>query len=515
MTVYLLSLKRIFPKPFTAFSVKVGIFLLTLVIGGFLSFPDASSASSEDANKKNKEKTHRIREGLLVNEKWTGDYNGMVQRKQIRVLVAFSKTNYFLDKARQRGVTYEVLKEFEKTLNKKIKKHHLKVEVLFIPVPRDQLMPALIEGRGDLAAASLTITPEREKVVGFTTPLATGVDEVLVTGPNSSKCSKLSDLSGKEIYVRASSSYHESLLRVNESFKKSDLPPIKIIPANEYLEAEDLLEMVNAGLIPATVVDSYLAEFWSQIFDKMILHPEIPVNKGGRIAWMIRKNNPEFRKVLNDFVNKHKIGTLFGNIMFKRYLKSTKWVQNPLNKEDRKRFDETVKLFQKYAGKYGLDWLLVAAQAYQESKIDQNVRSPAGAVGVMQLLPTTAAGNPVNIQDIEKVENNIHAGVKYLRFIIDKYYKDEKMDVFNKALFAFASYNAGPSRISTLRRKTAKMGLNPNIWFDNVEVAAAKDIGRETVQYVRNIFKYYIAYTLILEKMKKKEQAKKGRLEGK
>jgi len=190
--------------------------------------------------------------------------------------------------------------------------------------------------------------------------------------------------------------------------------------------------------------------------------------------------------------------------MFKRYFQSTKWTRNCLTDEDLGRFKAAVGYFKKYGKKYGFDWLMIAALAYQESRIDQSKRSPAGAVGVMQILPDTAAGDPINISNIEEMENNINAGVKYLRWIYENYFENEDMDRLNKLLFTFASYNAGPSRVKRLQKEASKMGLDPNIWFRNVEVVAAKKIGRETVQYVSNIYKYYVAYRIITDQRTKK-----------
>ena len=197
-----------------------------------------------------------------------------------------------------------------------------------------------------------------------------------------------------------------------------------------------------------------------------------------------------------------------GNILFKRYLKSTKWVQNSLSDEEMQRFKEAIQFFKKYAEMYDFDWLVVAALAYQESRIDQSRRSQAGAIGVMQLLPSTATDRNVGIQNIEEIENNIHAGVKYLRFIVDRYYAKEPMDRLNKGLFAFASYNAGPAKVAKLRKEAREMGLDPNVWFRNVEIVAAKRIGRETVQYVSNIYKYYVAYRLIADQLTVKKDIK-------
>ena len=443
---------------------------------------------------------------LPLVQKWLGDFDGMAERREIRALVVYSQTFYFLDQGRQRGATYELLKQFEKFVNQKLKTKTLKFKVLFIPVTRDQLIPWLVEGRGDIAAANLTITPLRQKQVDFSDPLNRDVKELLVTGPSAPPVKSLDDLAGKEIHVRPSSSYYESLMQLNQSFQKAGKKKMNLVAADEMFEDEDLLQMVNAGLIPMIIVDSHKAQFWEQIFDKIKVHADIAVRTGGEIAWAFRKDSPKLKAVVNEFVKDHKKGTLMGNMLLKRYLRDTKYVKNSSSQEEMKKFRSMVALFEKYAGQYDFDYLMVGAQAYQESGLDHSKRSPAGAVGVMQLLPSTAADPNVGIPDIEKLDKNIHAGTKYLRFIVDRYFKEEAMNPVNKMLFAFASYNAGPARVSGLRNKAAKMGLDPNVWFHNVEVVAAKEIGRETVQYVSNIYKYYIVYRRLVDQRDKKEQ---------
>ncbi|MEN8691622.1 MAG: lytic transglycosylase F [Desulfobacterales bacterium] len=451
-------------------------------------------------------------EFISLDEKWLGDFGGMAKRREIRVLVVYSKTFYFMDQGRQRGATYELLKQFEKFINKKLKTKTLKLRVLFIPVRRDQLIPWLVDGRGDIAAANLTITPQRLKQVDFSDPLAAGVKELLVSGSAAPAVKNLDDLAGKKIHVRRSSSYFESLMQLNQSFQQAGKPKMNLVIADEIFEDEDLLEMVNAGLIPMIVMDSHKAEFWEQIFDHIKVHPDIAVRSGGEIAWAFRKASPKLKAVVNEFVKGHKKGTLFGNILLKRYLRDTKYVKNSIEQKELEKFEAMVTLFEKYAGQYDFDYLMISAQAYQESGLDHSKRSSAGAVGVMQMLPSTAADPNVGIPDIEKLDRNIHAGTKYLRFIVDRYFKDEAMDDANKMLFAFASYNAGPARVISLRDKAAKMGLDPNVWFHNVEVVAAKEIGRETVQYVSNIYKYYIAYRMVVNQLEKKEKLMKEHL---
>ena len=167
-------------------------------------------------------------------------------------------------------------------------------------------------------------------------------------------------------------------------------------------------------------------------------------------------------------------------------------------------------MFKKYGQQYDFDWLMIAAQGYQESQLDQSARSPRGAIGVMQLMPKTAADPTVGIPDIESVDNNIHAGVKYLRTLVDKYLDDPALDRKNRTLMAFAAYNAGPGNLRKFRKLAAESGLDPNVWFHNVEHAAAEIVGRETVQYVANIYKYYVAYRLATERHEERTKAKQG-----
>ena len=236
--------------------------------------------------------------------------------------------------------------------------------------------------------------------------------------------------------------------------------------------------------------------------------PAVALRTNAEIAWAIRKDSPELKKVLDTFVAKNRIGTMTGNMLFKRYLQNTRWAKGATNKEDLRRFNELTALFKKYSTQYDFDWLLMVAQGYQESRLDQTTRSPVGAIGVMQVMPTTAGDKNVAIKDIHLTEPNIHAGVKYMRFLVNQYFDEPGIDRFNRHLFAFAAYNAGPNRITRLRTEAAAKGLDPNKWFNNVEVVVAEDVGRETVQYVSNIYKYYIAYKLTIERAQQRESAK-------
>ena len=435
---------------------------------------------------------------------WKGDLDGMIKRRYIRVATTYSKTNYFIDMGTQRGTVYESFKLFEDQLNAKLKTKHLRVNVVFIPMSRDELLRAVVEGRADVAAAALTVTPERQALVDFSQATRTDVDEIVVTGPGAPKIAVIDDLAGREVFVQKSSSYYQSLTALNAKLKSQGKKQVTIKLAPEELEAEDLLEMVNAGLMKISVVDNYLAEFWKQLLPALVLHPEVALRTGGQLAVAMRKNSPQMMAAANEWIKKNGPKTMFGNLMTQRYLKSTKLVKSATSEAEMKRFQAITAFFRKYADKYQLDYLLMAAQGYQESGLDQNAKSRAGAIGVMQVMPRTA--KELQVGNIRRVENNIHAGVKYIRFMIDKYYANEPMDQLNKGLFAFASYNAGPTRIKELRLEAQKRGLNQNVWFNNVEQIASERIGRETVTYVSNIYKYYVAYRIAIDELAERKQ---------
>ena len=460
---------------------------------------DAATGSGNAATEPNAEGPQQLDSfdsELWLDREWVGDLDGMVERGGVRALVVYSLGQYFLDGATQRGVTYEALAEFEKFLNQQLGPGTLKVGVLIIPVQRDELLPALERGLGDIAAANLTITQSRLERVDFSNPLLSDVRELVVTGPTTGGPRSLDDLAGREVHVRCSSSYWRSLEKLNDDLRSRGRKPVRLVPAEEFLQDEDLLEMVNAGLLPATIVDSHKAVFWAGIFDNIRVHQDLAVRTGGQIGWAFRKDSPQLAENINAFVGGHKKGTLLANVVLNRYLKGTSWARNALAGEDRNRFESMVGIFRKYGEQYDFDHLMLAALAYQESRLDQSARSTAGAVGIMQVLPSTAADANVGIPDITDLENNIHAGTKYLRFLRDRYFSDPAIDPLNQTLFTFAAYNAGPARVARLREEASGAGLDPNEWFGSVEHVAAKRIGRETVQYVSNIAKYWVAYRL-------------------
>jgi len=432
---------------------------------------------------------------------WIGDLDGMVERRAIRVLVVHSGYFYFFDRGQPRGVTADMLGEFERFVNRKLKRARLPVYVVPIPVTRERLIPDLLSGGADLVAANLTVTPGRSAQVEFSTPLYRGVNEIVVTGPAQSGLRGVDDLAGKEVFVRASSSYFENLSKMVQGFQASGMTPPRIRLIDEVLEDEDVLEMVNAGIYGITVMDDVKARFWSQALERVVLHEDLVIHANGDIAWAMRPGSHQLRALVDEFVATHGKGTLFGNVVYAKYVSDDRWMKalssspDPLDS-----LGPMAGLFQEYGQRYGFDWLELAAQAFQESGLDNSRRSPVGAVGVMQVRPSTASDPNVAVEDVHLLENNIHAGAKYLRSVADRYFADASVHPLDQWLLAVAAYNAGPARIERMRRLAEEQGYDPTVWFDNVEVIVARHIGRETVRYVSNIYKYYVAYKLAWER---------------
>jgi membrane-bound lytic murein transglycosylase MltF len=446
---------------------------------------------------------------LPVNfDKHTGDLDEMLKRKNIRALVIPNPIGFFYDQGQPHGAMYETMEDFQRFANKQLKLGNPGVKVTFLPVAPGQAEAALASGMGDVLVNGIVVTPEREKKFAFSTPIMTGVNQVVLSGPDFGTVSSVSDLSGKTIYVNPLTTYYQNLQKVNEELRKSGKKPIDIKTADKNLGDDDLIQMVHAGLLPATVTTTQRAELWSKVFDNLRPQSAVPIATNMTLAMVMRQNNPQLKQLLDQYLSTHAVGTSFGNTLMRRYLQNTKWVTNSTSQEDMQRFLITVDLFKKYAAEYDFDYLMLAAQGYQESMLQQDRKSPRGAVGIMQVQPKYAAAAPISIPNVTNADGNIHAGAKMLRNIADTYLNDPKLDPVNRTLLTFASYNAGPNRIVRLRKEAADMGLNPNVWFGNVELVAAKDIGQETVTYVGNIYKYYVAYKLALEQQQLRQKAK-------
>lgn len=432
-----------------------------------------------------------------ITQPWTGDFDGMVRRRVVRILTPYSKTHYFIEKGVARGIVYDFGMKIEGEINRILgTRPAAKVHVVFVPTERHRLHQALVEGRGDIIGSNLSVTPEWTQRVDFTVPGQTNVDKILVTGPQSRTIARVADLAGMPVSVREGSAELEGVLAMNVRLTNDGHRPavVRVLPRD--LEDEGVLEMVHAGLVEASVIDDVIGRFWAGVLPGLTLHRDIVVQPGVAIAWAVRKNSPGLLAVLNPIVEANKVGTLFGNMALQTYLRSATSVKRGTSLANLARFRRLQEIFRRYARRYDVDYLLMMAQAFQESGLDHRATSSRGALGVMQVMPAT--GLEMNVGDIRQLEANVHAGVKYVRVIMDRHLHGASMNRLDMTLFAFAAYNCGPERLRRLRRETARRGLDPDVWFNNVEQVAGEVVGRQTVDYVSNIYKYYVAYKLTI-----------------
>lgn len=434
-----------------------------------------------------------------VSESFTGDFDAVRARGVLRVLVSYSRTNFFLAEGRLRGFEYEMFHELQKQLAAEETGDRPPLQIAFIPLPFEQLLPALVAGHGDVAAASLTVTPDRQRMVAFTEPYQTCVDQVLVSHVGLPAVHDWSDLAGQQIHVVAGSSFVDQLESLNAELVAAGKEPLTIVPAARGLHAEDLLELVHSGAYGYTVADGFLAELWSSVLDGIRLEHEVVLGTGAELAWAVRPENSQLKAKLDGFIRANKRGSLIGNVLFKRYYGAEQWIANPLLEVERSKLGPFLEPLQRHAAEFGFDWRLIAAQAFQESRLDPQCVSSAGAIGLMQLLPSTAA--EMGVYEPTDPERNLYAGIKYLGWLRRRFFDEPQLSAEVQLDFCLAAYNAGPSRVKRWRAAAPGRGLDPDRWFGHVELLALEDLGVEPVRYVGNINKYYVLFTLSLESL--------------
>ena len=473
---------------------------------GMFAFASAGQGQSPPETESSKP-----RQLVIANKPWTGDFDKMLERRMIRVYAPFSRSLYFSDKGRERGIAVELVRDWERYLNVKYAKQLGKrpLTIYIAPATRDKLLPYVEYGLGDVAIGNLTITDERLRQVDFV-PGDEGrrtINEFVLTGSKSPELKSIDDLAGKRVHVRKASSYYESLQALNDRFKKENKAEIQLHLVPDSLEDEDLMEMLDAGLIELIVVDDWKAHMWAQVLPKIEVRTDLVLRANAKTGWAIRKDSPKLQAEIDDFFRNWAMKQGVADYRMNVYMKRVKELKDPTASADYKRFRETLALFEKYGDKYNFDPLMLAAQGYQESQLDQSAKSAVGAIGVMQLMPAT--GEQMKVGDIKVTESNIHAGAKYMDQLMTKYFADANFSEGNRPLFAFASYNCGPGNVSKARKEAGRRNLDPDKWFNNVELVVAQQIGTETTTYVRNIYKYYVAYRLLLDAQAEASKARR------
>jgi membrane-bound lytic murein transglycosylase MltF len=428
---------------------------------------------------------------------WKGDFDGMIERRYVRVLAPYSRTFFFNELGRERGYAADLVRVVEGYLNTTLAAQLGKRPLTFILIPttRDKLLTGVTEGIGDIAV-NVAVSDERKQQVDFIVPSdAPPMAEVVLTGPKSPVIATVDDLSGKTVHARPSSLYYQDVVALSEKFKKAGKAPVNLVSVPDALEDEDMMEMLNLGLLEVILVDDLVANMWAKILPKITVHNDLVLRKG-TVGWAVRKNSPSLQQaVMEAYVTAIQRTPKTLSDRLARYSGRVKQLQDPTGSADYARYEQTFSLFQKYGARYAFDPLMLAAQGFQESRLSQDARSPVGAIGIMQLMPAT--GKELQVGDILVADPNVHAGTKYMDQLVAKEYPGAAFDEVNRSLFAFAAYNCGPGNMTKIREAAAARGLNPNVWFNNVEIVTAEKIGIETTTYVRNIYKYYVSYKLL------------------
>jgi len=459
-----------------------------------------SDASPVTSGSQVREAQHPL--GAHLEEQYRGGLESVLERRYLRVLTSRSSFDYFLHQGGVGGFQYEMVRAFVQHLNRKYKQGRNELDIQFelLPVSSDQLIPQLLEGRGDMIAARLTITPSRENRVRFSIPYRK-VDEVVVTSLDPLPFQELEDLAGFRFAVRETSSYHDSLLAFNRRLTEKGLAPVEILIVPEAIETEAILQRLALGEYEFTVVDSLLSESAAAVFEGLVPLPLLKLREGGELAWATDPRHELLMREIDTFLPQYREGSLLGNMAKRAYFEIHEDLRLRLIQQAPKELSPYDSLFRKYAEKFAFDWRLLAAVAYQESKFDQKTRNRSGATGIFQIKPMTAQEKYIAIPEISgplNVENNIHAGVKYLAWIKGRYFEVvDEMSESNRIRMMLAAYNAGPARLIKARAHAAKMGLDPNRWFRNVELALLDMKKREPVKYVSEVNKRYVSYLLL------------------
>lgn len=380
------------------------------------------------------------------------DLDAIKKRGSLRMLTRNNAISYFLHKGQQQGFDYELLRLFAKD-------HGLRLDVV-VPPEASDLIPWLLEGKGDVIAAQLTITDARKEQVAFSTPYLSA-DEVIVQRVGTPPLASLADLKGKTIHVRKSSSFKSTLDALQAAHG-----PFTVVDAPEGTETEELIAQVGRGEIPLTVADSTLAAVETAYRSDVAV--TLPLKSGVQIGYATRPGSKKLQGALDAFVKKRFRGLEY-NVLKKQYFENRRVIIAGRDADVRATgsvsdFDALMK---ERARQYGLDWRLLAAQAYQESRFDPKAKSWVGAQGLFQVMPAT--GREMGFTDLEDPQQGVHAGAQYMAKLIDSF--DSRIPFKQRVRFALAAYNAGRGHVEDARLLAAEQGLDPNRWFGNVERA--------------------------------------------
>lgn len=493
------------------------IALIALGMGGIWFWPDHNPAQAHDLAYQQQlqdARLHALRQGsrdtqLLQRARQLpvmqleqmlprpGDWDVISRQRVLRVAVPYSRTYFFQSRHQTLGLSSEMLAELESYLNNTFQTGDKPVAVLAVPMDSDQLLQAVNQGLADVAMGDITITAERLGQVDFIGFKGVEQHDILIGGPRSPAINTLADLAGRVISVRRGSAYLESLDRLNERLRNANKQTVEIRQIPDELDDADLLDMLNAGLVSFAVMDDRKARLWRPVYPHIQPWPQLRLSPARRVGWAIRKDSPLLARVLMGF------GDLAGKEQeaaerFASYQRNQALLSPARDEAELNKVNQVYPLLERYGQQYRFDPLLLLATGYALSGLDQQRVSSDGPVGVMQVMPTT--GEAMQSGDIHNLDGNLHTATKYLAELRQRYFSQEGVSERNRMLFALAAYRLGPALLARMRDLASTRGLDDGQWFGEVEWVIADELGNDTVQYMRNILKYYVLYDLLLNK---------------
>ena len=438
---------------------------------------------------------------ILSKSRWTGTYEAMRARGVVRLAVSYNPSLYYKDQGVVKGLMVEVAKDFSLWLDRKYGSVNDAngIKVVLVPVLSGKSPEAVLNGIADVAVVNVT---ERlmlsDRYEGLTQVDTSPLSEVLVTNAELANQPKsFADMAGHVVHSSAPVRFRRSLSIENAKLALLDKAPIQVIEENNALTDEDLLQMVDANLLGGVFVDDWKADLWKSALPDIRVHPNIRLIDQGNVGWLVRNNDAQLADDLNRFAHELMAGGRLDRYRKTIFSKQVRSMKDPTQDKLWARFMRLYPTFKKYGRQYNLDPLLLASLGFQESVLDVNVRSGNGAVGIMQILPST--GKHLGVINLRNADANIYAATKYMNQILNTYFSGSRLDKFNRTLFAIAAYNAGPNAISKMAIRAGDEGLDANVWLNNVEIIASDRLGTGVTSYVRNVYKYYVIYNYQLQ----------------
>ena len=421
------------------------------------------------------------------------DLSDIRRTGQLVVLINQSRNSSGEIKGKAIGVEAVRLRAFVDYLNQQqAKAGQKKIVLKLIPKAKDQLLSALARGEGDMVAPGELLGEVKAPDIVASHAIVAQVPMILVTGPKSSGYSSLDKLSGRTVVLPPGSAAGPALLKLNKQFAKHKQAPIKIEWVDPSLAVEDVLEMVQAGIYPATMVEKTIAERWATVMPKLQLASSVQLGEDD-MHWFFRSSSGQLQATVDQFLKNHHTSSASQNVAFSKAYQRLYRVHQPLDEVGRQRLEKVRPTLQRYAKKHQFDWLGLAALAFKESTLNPAARGSSGGVGLMQITPGTA--QRVGVSGIHQLDNNVQASARYLADLRRNYFSSPKLNERERLAFTLAAYNLGPERVEGLRAEALRRGLNPDQWFFQVERVAMETLGMGVVSYVNSVNKYFLAYS--------------------